>query len=118
MKKIKYLIVLIVFSMAAFSCTKAIIDEGAIPEPIDGAIKFDPDIQNIVFNHCVTCHGGAAPSANLDLTTYQNVRSSAENGTLLNRVEDSANPMPPNGLLSLEQRQAIAKWAEDGFPEN
>lgn len=118
MKSIKYIIVLAICSVSIFGCTKAIIDEGAAPNPIDKIIKFDPDVQNVVFNHCVTCHGGSAPSAGLDLTNYQNVRFSTENGKLLNRINDSSSPMPPNGLLSPEMRQLIDKWVEDGFLEN
>ena len=118
MKKTEYLIGLIVFSIITFGCTKETIEKGEDTGQIDRIVVFDPDIENIAFNYCVTCHGGLAPSANLDLRTYQNVRSSAENGTLLNRIKDSTNPMPPGGLLNPEQRQIIAKWAEDGFPEN
>ena len=114
----KYFIVLLVLSAGIFSCTKAVIDEGVSPNPIDRIIKFDSDIQSITYNHCVTCHGGTAPSASLDLTTYQNVRAATENGTLLNRVKDSSNPMPPSGLLSSVQRQIIEKWVADGFLEN
>lgn len=104
--------------MAYFGCTKAIIDEGGETIPPDQMVKFKPDVQNIMFNHCVTCHGGTAPSAGVDLTNYQNVRFYTEDGKLLQRIESAANPMPPSGLLPSAQRQLIAKWAEDGFPEN
>ncbi|OJJ19084.1 hypothetical protein BKI52_19915 [marine bacterium AO1-C] len=102
------------------SCTKAIIEE---PDPnnlptLNRPIKYNPDVQNIMFNHCTTCHGGSNPNAGLDLTTYQNVRQSAEQGNLNQRMNDAANPMPQGGLLPPDQRQIIAKWIQDGFPEN
>lgn len=118
MKSIKYAIISLFFSVFVLGCTKAIIDEGEAPDPIDKIITYNPDVQKIAFNHCVTCHGGVAPSANLDLTNYQNVRSSTENGALLSRINDISNPMPPSGLLSQEDRQIIEKWVEDGFLEN
>jgi len=40
------------------SCTKAIIDEGE-PNLNNQIIKFNPHVNDIMFNHCVTCHGGA-----------------------------------------------------------
>lgn len=100
------------------SCTKAIIDEGANTgtiEPIDGMVKYEPHVRSIIFNHCVTCHGGAAPSAGVLLGTYDDVRVYVEDGNLIQRINSSTNPMPPSGLLSAEQRQIIEQWAADGF---
>ena len=102
------------------SCTTAIIDEGpvdALP-PITRIVTYESDVQAIMFNRCVTCHGGSAPQNGLDLGTYQNVRFSAENGNLIQRINDGVNPMPQNGLLSPELRQIMDKWVSDGFPEN
>lgn len=115
MKRIAILTGLI-FIVLWSNCTKAIIDEGETM-PIPETITYNDHIQSIMLNNCVTCHSGVSPSAGLDLSTYQAVKSSAENGTLLTRVEDVSNPMPPNGLMSAELRAQIAKWAEDGFPE-
>lgn len=110
--------VLMVIGISA--CTKAIIDEpqdlSELP-PIQRTIKYNPDVQNIMFNSCVTCHGGAAPNAGLDLTTYTNVRFSAEMGSLVQRMNSVTNPMPPSGILSPQQRQIIDKWVADGYPQ-
>lgn len=90
------------------------------PGPIDntGPVRYSPEIENIMYNNCTTCHGGNAPSAQIDLTTYDNVRTQTENGNLLSRINDGADPMPPSGQLSLENRDKIMKWMEEGFPEN
>lgn len=115
MKKFKInLLFAVALILANIGCTKSSIDKGGI----DRVIKYNPDIQNITFNYCVTCHGGLAPSGGLSLTNHQNVRSTAEGGTLLQRISDNENPMPPSGLLSEEQIQVFEKWIEDGFPEN
>jgi len=117
MNKFKTIMVFMVLVATISSCTKAIIDEGET-NPIDEIIKFDPDVQNITFNYCVTCHGGSAPSAGVDLTSYDNVRFYTESGSLLERINDASSPMPPSGLISEEDRQIIDKWVQDGFLEN
>lgn len=98
-------------------CTKAIIDESNAVVPA-GTAKYTPDIQNIMFNNCTTCHGGSIPSAGLKLTTYEEVRQSIERGNLLERISDAANPMPQSGLLPPAQRTLIKQWADEGFPQN
>lgn len=102
------------------SCTKAVIDDvdpGTLP-PITKTIKYNPDIQAIMYNNCVTCHGGVAPSAGLLLNNYNDVKASAQNGSLISRMNNTSAPMPPNGVLSPELRQLVDKWKEDGFLEN
>lgn len=116
-----FIAVIFVALMATFqSCTTAIIDEGNVAElpPIERTITYDTDVQTIMFNRCVTCHGGNAPQNGLDLSTYQNTRFSAEMGSLIQRMNDATNPMPPNGLVSPELRQIMDKWVSDGFLEN
>ena len=113
MKFIEKGFVLLIVCFTLSMCTTAIIDEGETPTVED--ITYEANIQTIMFNHCVTCHGGTVPIAGLNLQTYDNVRQSTENGTLLARIEDSVNPMPPSGLLSPEDRALIAKWAEEGY---
>lgn len=99
------------------ACTKAIIDEGD-GAPITEVMKYDPHIQEIMFNHCITCHSGVAATAGIDLESFDNVRFYTESGNLLTRIEDAADPMPPSGLLPPEDRQRIAKWVTDGYLEN
>lgn len=111
-------IIIAVFALNLTACTKAIIDEGAVTlPPIDEHVGYDPEVQNIMYNYCITCHGGSAPSAGISLTTYEEVKSQAENGQLLHVINDATNPMPPNNLLPLEIRQKLQKWANDGFPQ-
>lgn len=102
------------------SCTTAIIDEGdpTLLPPITRTVTYQSDVQSIMTNNCITCHAGPAPNAGLDLSNYQNTRFSAEMGSLIQRMNNAANPMPPNGLVSPELRQLMDKWVTDGFPEN
>ena len=102
--------------------TKAIIDPdsaeetGSIEEP-ESAV-FNSDVKNIMLNNCITCHGGPAPSAGIDLNTYSVVRQQAEFGNLVQRMNSTTSPMPTSGILPQETRAIIDKWAADGFPEN
>jgi len=105
--------------LLAQSCTTAIIDEGDIDglPPITRTVTYQSDVGNIMFNNCITCHGGAAPSDGLDLSNYQNTKSAAEQRNLIQRMNSVTNPMPPQGLLSPEIRQIMDKWIEDGLLE-
>lgn len=103
------------------SCSKAIIDENpnpTPPKPITEEVHYDPEVQTIMFNNCITCHAGAAPSAGLRLDNYQDTKFATENGTLIERMNSTTSPMPPSGILPAEQRQIMDKWVLDGFPEN
>ena len=116
MRKTYFIFLFFIIGISA--CTKAIIDESAVaPNPIDRIITYKSDVQIIMFNHCITCHSGAAPLADLDLSNYDNVRFSAESGNLLQRIHNTENPMPPSGLLSAENQQILDKWFTDGFLE-
>lgn len=102
------------------SCTTAIIDEGdpsSLP-PITRTITYESDVASIMTNNCITCHAGPSPNAGLDLSNYQNTRFSTEMGNLIQRMNNAANPMPPNGLVSPELRLIMDKWVTDGFLEN
>ncbi len=108
---------ILLIGAALSSCTKAIIlEEDPNQIEITGPVNYNPDVQDIMFTYCVTCHGGSAPSANLDLTTYQNVKNAAENGTLIQRINSTSNPMPTNGLMPAELRAKMDKWVTDGLP--
>lgn len=117
----KKFFITIIIAFALFqSCTTAIIDEGTVETlpPITRTVTYTADVETIMFNRCVTCHGGSAPQSGLDLSTYQNTRFSAEMGSLIQRMNNETSPMPPNGLVSPELRQIMDKWVSDGFLEN
>ncbi len=111
------LILLLFLGLA--SCTKAFIsNDEETTNPITKTIKYNSDVNQIMTNNCVTCHGGPSPSAGLDLTTYINVRAAALNRNLLERMNNVTAPMPQSGILLLSTRQIIDKWKTDGYLEN
>lgn len=120
MNTIQYITSGLLILIGLSSCTKAVIedvDPDTLP-PITKTIKYNPDVQAIMYNNCITCHGGISPSAGLLLNNYQDVKQSAQNGTLISRMNNATAPMPQSGLLSPELRQVIDKWKADGFLEN
>jgi len=50
--------------------------------------------------------------------TYSQVRNSAENGLLIQRINDVANPMPPASLMSTSTRTLLDEWVQNGYLEN
>lgn len=117
MRKTYYLFSLIaVFSMLAFaSCTTSNNNDDDDDQP--STYTYTNDIAPIVTQNCVGCHSGAGASAGLDLTTFAGVKDAAMNGPLLNRINNSSNPMPPSGLMDQSKRDALQAWADDGFLE-
>ena len=102
------------------NCTTNTIDEGDIADlpPIIETVTYEGDVQAIIIANCVNCHSGPNANAGLQLTSYVNVRAAAEQGNLLNRVNNAANPMPQTGLLPPEIRQIIDQWVIDGYLQN
>ncbi|MDG1176589.1 MAG: hypothetical protein P8N07_12470 [Flavobacteriales bacterium] len=102
------------------SCTK-----GYIPEDIEpptniasDTITYDSHINNIVSLNCRGCHSGTNPQGNLLLENYNQVRNSAETGTLIQRINDVPNPMPTTGLMPTQTRSIFDSWVNNGFLEN
>ena len=83
--------------------------------------KYSTAISVIASTYCIGCHGGAAPSAGINLTSYAGVAAVAQSGRLYNAVTHAAgySPMPKNAAkLSDCQITQIRKWIEDGTPNN
>ena len=83
--------------------------------------KYGANISLIMSNNCTGCHGGTAPSANINLTTHAGVSAQANNGRLSGAITHSAgySPMPKNASkLSECQITQVMKWVADGAPNN
>jgi cytochrome c553 len=85
------------------------------------SFKFAANIDPIVQKYCVGCHGGTAPSANINLSAYGGVRLQALNGRLYGAVTHNSgySPMPKNApKLSDCQIAQIRKWIAAGALNN
>ena len=111
--------ILISFLMASCSSSEVANDDPVVVDPTQ-KVTYEKDVKNIINNSCAVsgCHTGSNPPAGILLTTYNQVRSQAENGNLIARMNNSSNPMPPTGILPSSTRSVIDQWKADGFLEN
>ena len=70
---------------------------------------------------CIGCHSGSAPSGNILLNTYANVKSYAQNGKLYGSITHSAgySPMPQGGnKMNTCMINKIKAWIDAGALNN
>ena len=83
-------------------------------------VKYSIQVKNIIDANCRTCHNASSPSAQLDLTNDNTVKSIAANGRLLGSIKGDPNYklMPPSGKLSNCNISQIKAWINQGMKEN
>jgi mono/diheme cytochrome c family protein len=65
--------------------------------------------RGVFANRCASCHGtGGVSNAKWDLTSY--AATVAKKDTILMRIDNTAQPMPPTGLLDERERALIRLW--------
>jgi len=122
MKKIFQLSITLTLFSFIYSCTNDSEDDLIDQMQNQGPITYTNDVKTIIDNNCLNCHGdpptNGAPNS---LVTYQNVRNSAENGTLLARIqqnEGGPGAMPLGGpRLPQTLIDVVVQWQSDGFVE-
>jgi hypothetical protein len=83
--------------------------------------KFAANINPILQNNCVGCHGGTAPSGNINLTAYSSIYTVAISGRLYSAITHAPgySPMPKNAAkLNDCQLEQIRKWVQAGALNN
>jgi hypothetical protein len=79
------------------------------------------DVARLLADNCTGCHG-TAPSgaAKTTLLSREDLTSDFEGQVLasvaLERMRDSASPMPPDGNLSDDRIAIFAQWVDSGMP--
>lgn len=122
MKKI-YLLLILLISLGTFSCASdsfsdlVEIDEG----PNETPVNFVDDIQPIMNNNCLPCHGNPPINgAPISLTTFEEVMASTENN-LIDRIslQPGQGGFMPLGGARLPQNliDLIIQWRDEGFLE-
>ena len=85
-------------------------------------VSYAKDVSKIITTNCVGCHGGGTISKNIDLSSYNGVKSAASSGKLYNSIAQngSASPMPkaPAQKLSACDISAIKIWVDAGSLNN
>ena len=86
----------------------------------DRIVTYDASIADLIDYRCTVCHNGNNPEGGLMLTTYEEVKSAALSGDLLERIELPASnsaSMPPIGSLDSCDIDLIKTWIALGGPE-
>ncbi len=82
-------------------------------------MRYSVEIKQIMQANCYQCHlpGGASYSG-IPFETHAQLRAVALNGKLLDRINNTADPMPQTGLMLLCNRQKIEAWVKAGSQDN
>ena len=100
------------------SCSEAYIPIEETTQIPTCPVSYQTDISPIITSRCINCHSGNAPQGGLLLQTYDQVRNATENGILIQRINDPADPMPATGLMPASTRALFDQWVANGYLEN
>jgi len=116
--KMKKIIRTSILMILISSCSEGYIPIEETTQIPSGPITYETHISPIISSRCISCHSGNNPQAGLLLENYNQVRNASEIGTLIQRINDAANPMPTSGLMSVSTRVLFDEWVNNGFIEN
>jgi hypothetical protein len=112
-------------SLTAGSCTYDNAEELLESQPVvscdSTAVTYGATISPILERNCRTCHSQAAPSGNVSLQDYTQVKRYASSGQLVGVTSHAPffPPMPQNApKLSDCDVNRIKKWVNSGAPNN
>jgi hypothetical protein len=71
------------------------------------------EVANILKQRCSMCHSGLNPQAGIDFTRICDVLNHWKR-IQARAVEGNPSPMPPTGLISLEERSKLLEWINNG----
>jgi cytochrome c5 len=91
-----------------------VVDMPDVPIPTEG-VRHSQLVSNNspyrVFNRsCTGCHNGGGQAPNL--TDYNTARAATT--MIINRMNSTANPMPPSGILRQNDRDLVQSWVNSG----
>lgn len=84
-------------------------------------VTYSGTIRPLIINTCQGCHSGSAPSAGINLTTYQGIATVANNGRLYGAISHTTGfvAMPYGGnKLSQCAIDKVKAWIDSGAPNN
>lgn len=92
------------------------------PPPANGAIPCD--VQQLLQDHCLTCHSGATPQGKITLTSYADLTADSPSVSgqtvaqdALARMQNGTDPMPPKpaALVPATEIAAFKAWIDSGY---
>ncbi len=80
---------------------------------------YTANIQPIINQNCIGCHGSSGPSGGVSLHTYDLVKAQALKGSLSGTLKNTSpySLMPPGGKLSDCKIGQVDKWIRNGLPQ-
>jgi mono/diheme cytochrome c family protein len=80
---------------------------------------YSVQVAKVLNTYCVGCHSGASASGGIVLSNFDNVKTYATSGALINALKGNGVPsMPPNTHLDDCKIGAIQHWIKAGTPNN
>ncbi len=112
-------LLLLVVSACSNDSEDDLIDQMQDPDPI----TYIDDVKAIIDNNCNNCHSDPPTNgAPIALVTYAQVKNSAENGSLISRIQrqvGESGAMPLGGpRLPQSLIDVVVQWQTNGFVEN
>lgn len=82
-------------------------------------ISYEGNIKPIVQTNCIACHTDPPNNgATISLTTYEELKIAVETKNLIEKINSTASPMPPDGLMPKNTRRLFDAWVTQGLKEN
>jgi mono/diheme cytochrome c family protein len=80
---------------------------------------YTANIQPIINQSCIGCHGSSGASGGVSLTSYDLVKAQALKGSLSGTMKQSSpySLMPPGGKLSDCKISQVDRWIKNGMPQ-
>jgi cytochrome c553 len=80
---------------------------------------YTTNIQPLINQNCIGCHGSNGPSGGISLHTYDLVKAQALKGSLSGTMKKTSpySLMPPGGKLSDCKIGQVDKWIRNGMPQ-
>lgn len=115
MKKLIYLLSIVILLGITFSCSKSEDSNPATPPPGGGSTPGPKFLaaQSVISSSCATsgCHVSPSNSGGLNLGTNASIVS---NGAQIKSRAVDLGTMPPSGPLSAENKAKISDWISAG----
>lgn len=128
----------IITAMAFFLVTGFIVLQNGAMDAVTAAypsevsvyenVSFKNEIQPILEQRCIKCHGGDFPSEGLNMGSHQGLISGSQNGQVIIPGDSSksllfekveSGEMPKRGSdLTAEQIELIQQWIDEGAQNN
>lgn len=110
---------LVLIASSCYNDNKEEIYQNANNDCDTNNVTYSKVVRPLLTNNCTSgCHSGTTPAGGLDLTDYDETKSSA--AIIVNRIKGQNGALMPQGGPALADCQInqIEMWVNDGAPNN